>query len=157
MTNVLRFVQVFALGTWLGAILYFSFAVAPAAFATLPSRDQAGAFVGLALGRLHHLGVIAAVIYLIASPGLGRSLKALAQPAAIGVVLMLLLTVASQHFVTPRMAALRTQMVSVEATPRDNPLRVQFDRLHRVSVQLEGSTLLIGLVALFMTVRARPV
>jgi uncharacterized membrane protein len=153
MTNVLRFVQVFALGTWLGAILYFSFAVAPAAFATLPSRDQAGAFVGLALGRLHHLGVIAAVIYLVASLGLGRSLKAFVQPAAIGVILMLLLTVASQHVVTPRMAALRTQMVSVDATPRDNPLRVEFDRLHRTSVRLEGSALLIGLAALFLTVR----
>jgi uncharacterized membrane protein len=153
MTNVLRFVQVFALGTWLGAIIYFSFAVAPAAFATLPSRDQAGAFVGLALGRLHHLGVIAAVVYLIASLGLGRSLRALAQPTAIGVILMLLLTVASQHVVTPRIRALRTQMVSVDATPSDNPLRVEFDRQHRTSVRLESSVLLIGLVALFMTVR----
>jgi uncharacterized membrane protein len=55
MSSVLRFVQVFALGTWLGAIIYLSFVVAPGAFATLGSRDQAGAFVGMALGRLHHL------------------------------------------------------------------------------------------------------
>ncbi|MGB0034312.1 MAG: DUF4149 domain-containing protein [Candidatus Acidiferrales bacterium] len=155
MTHILRFVQVFALGTWLGAIIYLSFVVAPGVFGTLANRDQAGAVVGLVLGRLHHLGVIAAVIYLVAGLGLGRSLKALIQPAALGVILMLLLTLASQRLVTPRLASLRTDMVSVDATPRDNPLRIEFDRLHRISVQLEGAVLVIGIVALFLTVRAK--
>jgi len=31
MTNILKFVQVFALGTWVGSIFYFSAAVAPGA------------------------------------------------------------------------------------------------------------------------------
>ena len=35
MTNILRFLQFLSLGTWLGSIIYFSFAVAPALFATL--------------------------------------------------------------------------------------------------------------------------
>jgi hypothetical protein len=155
MTNILRFAQVFALGTWLGAIIYLSFVVAPGAFATLGSRDQAGAFVGMALGRLHHLGVIAGVVFLLASLALSPSLKTLAQPAALLVVAMILLTAFSQHRVTPRMAALRQQMVSVDATPRDNPLRVEFDRLHQWSVRIEGSVLLIGIVAMFLTVRSK--
>ncbi|MGA6956196.1 MAG: hypothetical protein WBY73_13855, partial [Candidatus Acidiferrales bacterium] len=57
------------------------------------------------------------------------------------------------HVVIRRMSALRRQMVSVVATPPDNPLRVEFDRLHGVSVRLEGAVLLIGLVAFFLTVR----
>jgi DMSO/TMAO reductase YedYZ heme-binding membrane subunit len=72
--------------------------------------------VAFALGRLHHLGVVAAVIYWVASFWLEPSFKALVQPAALGVILMLLLTLASQKVVTPRMAALRAQMVSVDAT-----------------------------------------
>src|ERR1700747_2729557 len=52
MTNILRFVQFLALGTWLGSIIYFSFAVAPALFSALSSRDQAGAGVGIALRTL---------------------------------------------------------------------------------------------------------
>lgn len=156
MTNFLRFIQIFALGTWVGSIIYLSFVVAPGVFGTLANRDQAGAVVGLVLGRLHHLGVIAAVIYLVAGLGLGRSFKALVQPAALCVILMLALTVVSQHVVTSRLAALRTEMVSVDATPRDNPLRVEFDKLHRVSVQLEGATLLVGVAALYFTVRSRP-
>jgi hypothetical protein len=54
------------------------------------------------------------------------------------------------------MAVLRTEMVSVDATPPDNPLRVRFDRLHRISVRLEGSVLVIGLTALFLTARRNP-
>ena len=153
MSSVLRFVQVFALGTWLGAIIYLSFVVAPGAFATLGGRDQAGAFVGMALGRLHHLGVIAAVMFLVAALALSPTLKMLAQPAVILVILMAALTAFSQHRVTPRMADLRRQMVSVDATPRDNPLRVEFDRLHQWSVRIEGSVLLLGIAALFLTVR----
>lgn len=156
MTNILRFLQIFALGTWIGAIIFLSFVVAPGAFSTLQFRDQAGAFVGMSLGRLHHLGVIAAIIFVIAGLALVPSLKSLTQPAMILVIVMALLTAVSQHRVTPRMAAVRHQMISVDATPRDNPLRVEFDRLHVWSVRLEGAVLLLGLVALFLTVRSKP-
>src|SRR5580704_15359720 len=117
MTNILRFVQVLALGTWIGSIIYFSAVVAQAAFGTVSNRDQVGAFVGVALGGLHYLGVIAAIVYLIATVWLGRSASTLAKPAALGVILMLLLTLASQKIVIPRMNVLRAQMVSVDATP----------------------------------------
>lgn len=153
MTSVLRFVQVFALGTWVGSIFYFSAAVAPGAFRVLSNPDQAGVLVQFTLGRLHTLGVIAAVLFLFASVGLAQSFKGLLQPAAIGVVLMLLLTVASQNFVMRRMLTLRTEMGSVAATPASNPLRAEFDRLHGISVKLEGAVLLIGFAALFLTVR----
>ncbi|HXN71984.1 MAG TPA: DUF4149 domain-containing protein [Candidatus Acidoferrales bacterium] len=153
MTNVLRFIQVFALGTWVGSIFYFSAAVAPGAFRVLPNQDQAGALVQFTLGRLHTLGVVAALLYLFASVGLAQSFRGLVRPAAIGVVLMLVLTVASQNFVTPRMRELRTQMGSVVATPASDPLREEFDRLHGISVKLEGTVLLIGFAALFLTVR----
>src|ERR1700728_1563273 len=153
MTNILRFIQVFALGTWVGSIFYFSAAVAPGAFRALSNPDQAGAVVQFTLGRLHMLGVVAAVLYLFASVALAQSLKGCVRPAAISVILMLLLTLASQRLVTPKLAALRTQMGSVAATPADDPLRVEFNRLHKISVNLEGSVLLIGFAALFLTVR----
>lgn len=97
--------------------------------------------------------MIAAVVYLVAGLGLGRSFKALVQPAALCVILMLVLTMVSQRVVTSRLAGLRTGMGSVDATPRDNPLRVEFDKLHRVSVQLEVATLVAGIAALYLTVR----
>jgi uncharacterized membrane protein len=155
MTTFLRFLQFLALGTWIGSIIYLSFVVAPGVFGILSSRDQAGAIVGFALGRLHAIGVMAAILYFLATLGLTllHDAKAFSLPGAICVTVMLLLTLCSQQIVTPRMAALRTQMHSVDATPRDNPLRLQFDRLHRVSVQLEGATLLLGLASLYFTAR----
>jgi hypothetical protein len=153
MTNILRFLQVFALGTWVGSILFFSFVVAPDLFSTLRSRDEAGVVVGLSLTGLHHLGVVAAIAYLAAGFGLARSARWLAQPAALVVLFMLLLTIASEHEVMPRMFALRQQMGSVEATPAHNPLRVEFDRLHGASVELEAGVLLAGIAALFLTAR----
>jgi len=153
MRQTLRFLEVFALGTWVGAILYFAAVVTRGAFAVLPNADLAGSLVGFTIRGLHWFGIVAAVVYLAAALGLGRSLQALLQPAALGVVLMLVLTVASQGMVVARMDALRAKMVSVAGTPRDNSLRVEFDRLHRISVGLESGVLLIGLTALYLTVR----
>jgi uncharacterized membrane protein len=156
MTNFLRFIQMFALGTWVGSIIYLSFVVAPGAFGVLQSRDQAGLMVGYSLARLHYLGMIAAVLYMVAGLALAQSVKALVQPAMLGVILMLLLTVVSQTRVTPRLAELRTQMISVDATPKNNPLRVEFDRLHQTSVRIEVVVLLLGIASLFLTVRNTP-
>jgi uncharacterized membrane protein len=159
-TNILRFVQVFALGTWVGSIFYFSAAVAPAAFRVLQNQDQAGLLVEFTLGRLHTLGVVAGVMFLLASAILAMSSsgsgKSLLLPAT-GVAVMLILTVISQHFVIRRMVNLRRQMVSVAGTPKANPLRVEFDRLHHWSVRIEGTVLLTGFGALFLTVRSKPV
>src|SRR5271156_296683 len=152
MNSVLRFVQVIALGTWVGSIIYFV-VITQGIFGVLQSRDQAGLMVGYSLARLHYLGMVAAVLYLVAGLALAPSVKALVQPAMLGVILMLLLTVVSQTRVTPRLAELRTQMVSVDATPKNNPLRVEFDRLHQTSVRIEVTVLLIGIAALFLTVR----
>jgi Domain of unknown function (DUF4149) len=156
MTSILRFVQMFALGTWLGSIFYFSAAVAPGAFRVLGNQDQAGMLVEFALRRLHTLGVIAGLLFLLASAAMAvvssGAGKRLILPVA-GVVIMVALTVVSQHVVIRRMMALRREMVSVMATSPENPLRVEFDRLHGVSVRLEGATLLIGLVSFFLTLR----
>jgi len=62
MTNIPRFVQVFALGAWVGSIFYFSAAVAPGDFRVLSSADQAGALIVFTLGRLHLMGVVAALL-----------------------------------------------------------------------------------------------
>ena len=120
----------------------------------LQSRDQAGLMVGYSLARLHYIGMVAAVLYLVAGLALAQSVKAFVQPAMLGVILMLLLTGVSQRRVTPRLAVLRAEMVSVDATPKDNPLRVEFDRLHQTSVRIEVVVLLLGIAALFLTVRS---
>lgn len=157
MTNILRFLQVFALGTWIGSIFYFSAAVAPGAFRVLPSQDLAGLLVEFSLRRLHTLGVVAGIVFLLASAAIAVSASGSRRSellASIGVAIMLVLTVISQHIMIRRMMELRREMGSVAATAKEDLRRVEFDKLHRVSVQLEGATLLIGFAALFLRVRS---
>jgi uncharacterized membrane protein len=155
MSTILRYLEFLSLGTWVGSILYLSFVVAPGAFATLGSRDQAGAVVAMALSRLHILGLTAGLLFLASRVALVRSFSALTTSVVLLVVVMLLLTLFSQQWVGVRMAHLRLEMGSVDRTPADHPLRIQFNRLHRVSVQLELAVLLAGLAALFLTVREK--
>src|ERR1700683_675238 len=108
MRSVLQFVRVFALGTWVGSIFYFSAAVAPGAFRVLSSQDQAGMLVEFTLGRLHLLGIVAAALFLLASMVMIlMGADAGGFLPSIGVLLMLALTLVSQDLVIRRMIHLR--------------------------------------------------
>src|SRR5580700_11171364 len=111
--SICRFLRVFALGTWVGAIIFFVVGVAPVAFTVLGSRDDAGALVRVSLGRLHTLGLICAVVFVAASLAAAGSVGALARPAVVVVILMAALTFTSQHVVMKRMRILQGQMGSV--------------------------------------------
>ena len=150
---MLRTIEFLGLSLWLGSDVFLSFVVAPGAFSLLGSRDQAGAMVGFALGRMHFIGVVCGIVILVARLLRTRTFASLAAPAALCVVLMIALTVVSQQAVSPKMAALRTQMGSIQATAADNPLRVEFDRLHQRSVMLETGVLLAGFAAMYLLVR----
>jgi hypothetical protein len=151
--QILRFLRVFALGAWLGAMIYFAAVVTQGAFEVLPTQDLAGQLVGFTLSGLHLMGLIAAIVFILASIGMRRSLAAFVEPAVIGVILMAILTIASQDYVIPRMNVLREQMGSVQATPANDPRRAAFDKLHSASVDLEGGVLLLGLISLFLATR----
>jgi uncharacterized membrane protein len=153
MANFLRVVEFLCLSLWLGSDVFLSFVVAPGAFRVLASRDQAGAMVGFALGWMHMIGVICGIVFLVSRFLRTRNFATLVAPATLCVVLMIVLTVVSQHAVSPRMAELRVQMGSIEATAAGNPLLAEFQKLHRRSVFLESGVLLAGIAAIFWLVR----
>jgi uncharacterized membrane protein len=153
MANFLRTVEFLCLSLWLGSDVFLSFVVAPGAFRVLASRDQAGAVVGYSLWWMHMIGVICGIVFLISRFLRMRSFSTLVAPATLCVVLMIVLTVVSQHAVSPRMAELRVKMGSIEATDVRNPLLVEFQKLHRRSVFLESGVLLAGIAAMAWLVR----
>jgi len=153
MSVFLRAIEFLGLSVWLGSDVFLSFVVAPGAFSVLASRDQAGAIVGYSLTRMHWMGIVCGVVILLARVLRIRSLTALVAPVALCVILMILLTVISQVTVSPKMAGLRVQMGSIEATAAGSPLLAEFARLHTISVGLESGVLLAGMVALFWMVK----
>jgi len=153
MTTFLRTLEFLSLGLWLGSDVFLSFVVAPGAFYVLATRDQAGVMVGFALTRMHFGGIICGVIFLAARLVRARSFSNLMTPAALCVLVMIVATLISQFTVSAKMAALRAQMGSIQATSADNPLLAEFSRLHSVSVSLESVVLLTGVAAMFLLVR----
>ena len=155
-----RFFEVASLGIWVGAAFFVGVLLAPGAFALLPTRELAGSVVGMALTRLHWLACACGVIYLASRFALAKGGAAFWKGAPILVIVMLLLTLASHHIITPRLQGLRAQMAadhgSIDATPKDSPLRQQFGALHGVSSTAALLGLLLGVTALFLTVRNHP-
>jgi len=153
MVSILRTIEFLGLSLWLGSDVFLSFVVAPGAFRILASRDQAGAMVGYGLWWMHMIGVVCGIAILVARLVRTRTFASMGTPAALCVVLMILLTVVSQHAVSPKMAALRVQMGSIQATAADSPLLAEFGRLHRISVSLESGVLMAGLAAMYLMVK----
>ena len=152
MNSILRTIEFLALGLWLGSDVFLSFVVAPGAFGVLASRDQAGAMVGFALTRMHLGGIALGVVLLLVRTMRTQSFASLAKPAGICVLLMIVLTAISQFTVSAKMAALRVQMGSIQATAADSPLLAEFGKLHGISVALESGVLLAGFAAMYFMV-----
>jgi len=153
MSNLLRAIEFLCLSLWLGSDVFLSFVVAPGAFRILGSRDQAGAIVGYSLTQMHLGGIALGVVLLVARLARTRTFASFAAPAALCVVLMMILTAISQFTVSTKMAALRVQMGSIQATAESSPLFQEFARLHRISVTLESGVLLAGIAAMYLMVR----
>jgi hypothetical protein len=151
--SILRFLMILSLVVWIGGLIFFA-VMAQTAFSVLPSRHLAGSVVGSALGKLHWMALVSGVIYLLASvlyTRLSRGSFQIISARHIVVLLMLALSLVSQWGITPRMHALRTSLGEIDTVPPSDPARIQFNRLHVWSEQIEKGVLLLGLLAIYLT------
>ncbi len=142
------------LGFWFGVMAYFSFIVAPVAFAVLPLQHLAGNVVSRNLAATEFLGM-----------GLGLLLLALrltsharnSRQFLFELVALALMTIAmavSRFYVSHRLHEIRLQYgEGVSALSASDPVRVTFDLLHRVSVGLMSFTMLAALLLIVMHIR----
>ncbi|NUQ20816.1 MAG: DUF4149 domain-containing protein [Gemmatimonadaceae bacterium] len=138
--------QLLVAGSWLGAGTLFAAAVAPAAFAVLPTRALAGALVGRVLPVIFYWGLAAGVALIVLARGShGRRL------VTAGTVAGLITAVScavGQLVVAPRIERVRAAIPgAVEDLPRTDPRRVAFGRLHGASVLWLGAGMLAAVVA----------
>jgi uncharacterized membrane protein len=153
--SFLRYLMLLSLVVWIGGLIFFAFVLAPTAFQILPDTHLAGNVVGRALGKLHYIAIASGLVFLICSLIYSRIVDGAAHAFSLRhilVVVMLSLTLVSQFGIIPRMDTLRAQVGNFAAVPADNPARVEFDALHVWSTRVEGAILLLGLVAVYLTV-----
>lgn len=151
MTTALRIARLYALAAWVGGLFFFGF-VAAIAFSTMPDTHLAGIIVRGSLLALHRIGLVTGGFYLLLTLALlatQRDSHPVRAAELVLVLLMLSLTAYSAFSVMPRMERDRAALGGdVTAAPSDLPARRHFDRLHNVSVRVEGIVFFAGLLLL---------
>src|SRR5215831_9244047 len=101
-------VQLVTLALWLGAGAFFSFVLAPALFATLPSRTLAGAVVGRTLPIVFYAGIVVGALVVVLQAAGGRT--ALRDATALCGCLIVVACGVAQFIVAPRIDRLRQEI-----------------------------------------------
>jgi hypothetical protein len=144
------------LGIWLGAAMFFSFAVAPSAFAVLSARELAGAIVTRTISVVNIGGTLTGLL-LLATAFVGRGAQAARRAWTLEVVALALLTLATgigQWVIAARMQSLRLSMGRpIDELAQNDPVRLAFNALHGYSVAAMTTAMLAGLVAFILIAR----
>jgi len=119
-----------AIAFWVGGASLFTFILTPVIFKTY-NRDTAGEIVGALFPGYFKWGLICGVIAL-AAVVMPSTVKHKAVAAVI-IAIMLAITSVQAFVIEPKAAALKKEIPSFETTSKDDPLRVQFRKLHGVS------------------------
>ena len=156
--QITAFIEVLLIGVWLGSMVFFSFAVAPSAFAVLPTREIAGVLVTSTIGKIEVLGLMIGTSLILIQVANWRSRPSGSAIKALQTFLLFLMIAAaalSRFWISPAMVSLRAQMGGhIDDVPITDPLRIQFNDLHQYSVGLMSAAMISGLVVLFLTVRS---
>ena len=146
------FVYLLCLVAWLGGMIFFSIFTAPVIFTVLPVGEAGKVGSGI-FPRYYLLGYGAGIIGVILAFyfTIARSPRLCWGLAAIALAIALVLTFYAGAIVRPKVDAIRT--VAEEANP-DHERKAEFDRLHRLSVALNGAVMVLNLLALLSSAAA---
>ena len=156
--QIVAFMEVLLLGVWLGSMMFFSFAVAPSAFAVLPTRELAGVMVTSSIGKIEVLGLVLGTLLILIHAAKWRTRSSSRAARTLQAVLLFFMIAAaglSRFWISPAMVSLRAAMGGrIDDVAATDPMRIQFNDLHQYSVGLMSAAMISGLVVLFFTVRS---
>jgi uncharacterized membrane protein len=147
MQQLVSFVHLWSLVCWIGAVVFFSFFTAPAVFKTL-DRPAAGNLIGVIFPRYYLLGYVCSglllITYLWGAPVVSAWKAGL-------ILVIILATFTAGLIVQPKARKLKEQIKSAALEEDRQSFEMQFKKLHSISVQLNSTVLLAGLVLLWLT------
>ena len=158
----LTIVKLFLLALWLGAALFFSVAVAPAAFSVLrgfaiPNASEiAGTIVTRTLAIVNISGFVVGLLVLLTTLVVRRQIaKRAFLVQCISAIVLAASTGVGHWIIAARMRALRVAMVlPIDQVAVNDPRRIAFNDLHGYSVTALGIAMIAALVA-FLSVACR--
>jgi uncharacterized protein DUF4149 len=156
--QIAAFIEVLLLGLWLGSMMFFSFAVAPSAFAVLPTREMAGVLVTSTIAKVEVLGLVIGPLLILvkaASWNATHLSKRTRISQLLLIVVMFAAAALSRFWISPTLVSLRAAMGGhIDDVAATDPLRIHFNDLHQYSVGLMSAAMISGLLVLFLTVRS---
>lgn len=159
--QILNSIRMVLLSVWLGAALFFSFVVAPAAFGVLrlyglPNTSEiAGAIVSRSLGVVNVTGFVIALLLAVTIFVRRDSISRKGFLVEGICVAVIALTTALGHWViAARMRALKaTMLLPIDQLALDDARREAFNSLHGYSVIVLSLAMIAALVALVLMAR----
>lgn len=160
--KLLTIVKLFLLAFWLGAALFFSVAVAPAAFSVLrgfavPNASEiAGTIVTRTLAIVSISGFVVGLFVLLLTLVVRRHVtKRAFLVQCISAIVLAASTGVGHWVIAARMRALRMAMLlPIDQVAVDDPRRVAFNDLHSYSVTALSIAMIAALIA-FLSVASR--
>ncbi|MFM8394711.1 MAG: DUF4149 domain-containing protein [Acidobacteriota bacterium] len=141
---------------WFGVMGSFSLITAPSAFAVLPEQRLAGALVSRTLAITESTGMVIGLVLLTSILISSRTGKKIDRILLSTVLLMTAAMVVARFYVARSLHDIRLLVDGEIATlAADDPLRLKFNLLHRVSVWLMGIAMIGALVIITRGVRRR--
>ena len=161
--SVVRDVRLLLVSLWLGGAVFFSAAVAPAAFAVLRARgvvdanEAAGSIVTRTLAVVNKGGFVIALLLFVSAFLFRREVGRRAFLAeTVSLALVAAATLVGQCVISSHMLALRAAMGRpIDDVPADDPLRLAFGAWHGYSVAALGVAIVAAAVALLLIARRR--
>lgn len=135
-------------------MVFFSFIIAPVAFAVLPTPRLAGEVVSRSLAITEIIGMVLGGLLVL--DHLRRWREEKRHPDLAMLIGMALLMAISRFFVSSRLHAIRLEYGDrlADLMP-DDPIRSNFGFLHQISVWLMGLAMIGALVLIIRLVRSR--
>lgn len=155
--DTLQFVYHLALGVLVGGAVVLGAAAAPAIFASVRSRGEAGAIFGAVLGRYDGLAILCVVLIVVTSVLKATAFEVTGVPETRLVLRWLALlvlcgaTLYASAWANPLARTIRAQTPGWDDLREDAPMRLEFQSLHRTSRRAMTVAILAGIVAMFLS------
>ena len=154
--DVLQFVYHLALAILVGGALVLGAAAAPAIFASVRSRGEAGAIFGTVLGRYDGLAILCVVLIVLTSILKAAAFEVTGTPETrlvlrwIALLVLCGATLYASAWASPVARTVRAQTPGWDDLREDAPLRREFQSLHRSARRAMTVAIVAGVIAIFL-------
>ena len=155
--DVLQFVYHLALAILVGGALVLGAAAAPAIFASVRSRGEAGSIFGAVLGRYDGFAILCVVLIVLTSILKATAFEVTGTPETrlvlrwIALLVLCGATLYSSAWASPVARTVKAQTPGWDDLRDDAPLRREFQSLHRSARRAMTVAVVAGIIAMFLS------